>query len=200
MSLVENNKKLLKETLQEEEVYTLARNVRTSKSRQMTVLLLRLNYQWNADVAFMPFVNDGYKTFLLCIDIFSRQPHVCAVNTTNAEQVNKCFNNIFEMAKPSSLRTDGGMEFRAKKVKAFLKDEGVTHYITQSTHQANYAESCIKNINSTLSIRFIKTLSNGWRSCWIKYTRTTIHNILHWVELRPPITTTIKKKPSSNST
>ena len=128
----------------------------------MSVPLLRLNYQWDADVAFMPFVNDGSKGFLLCVDIFSRQAHTCAINITSAEQAIKCFNNIFETTKLSSLRTDGGMEFRAKKVRAFFKDRSVNHYITQSTHQANYAESCIKTINSKLTNYMLYKNTEQW--------------------------------------
>lgn len=115
------NVKQLKATLRGEEAYTLTRNVRTSKSRQMSVPLLSLDHQWDADLAFLH-LDEGYKGFLLCVDVFSRQAHACAIKTTSAVETIRCFKKIFVEKKPSQIRSDGGTEFRAVKVREFLKE------------------------------------------------------------------------------
>jgi hypothetical protein len=176
------NIKRLKETLQGEEAYTLTRNVR--KSRQMRVPLLSLNHQWDADVAFLH-LDEGYKGFLLCVDVFSRQAHACAIKTTSAAETIRCFKKIFAEKKPSQIRSDGGTEFRALKVKEFLKEQSVAHYISQSTHQANYAESCIKTIKSKLS----KYMLHNNTDKWVKVLDDVIHsynNTIHSALGRTP--------------
>lgn len=155
------NAKRLKETLQGEESYTLTRNVRTSKTRQMRVPLLSLNHQWDSDLAFLH-LDRGYKGFLLCVDVFSRQAHACAIKTTSAAETIRCFKKIFAEKKPSQIRSDGGTEYRALKVREFLKEQGVAHYISQSTHQANFAESCIKTIKSKLTKYMLRNNTDKW--------------------------------------
>ena len=164
-SFAENNENVdverLKKTLQGEEAHTLTRNIRTSKTRQMRVPLLSLNHQWDADLAFLN-PDEGYKGFLLCVDVFSRQAYACAIKTTSAAEMIRCFKNIFAQKKPSQMRSDGGSEFRSLKVRSFLKEQGVTHYITQSTHQAGYAEICIKAIKNKITKYMLYNNTDKW--------------------------------------
>ena len=57
---------------------------------------------------------------------------------------------------------DGGTEFRAKKVRAYFIDCVVSYYITSSTHQTNYAESCIKTIKSKLTKYMLYKNTEKW--------------------------------------
>jgi hypothetical protein len=113
--------------------------------------LLSLNHEWDIDCAFLTgFEDAGYKGFLLCIDIFSRQVHACAIKTASGDQIVGCLREIFTKAKPNIIRSDGGIEFRAKATKKFLDSQDVTHFITHNPTQANYAERAIRTIKSKL--------------------------------------------------
>ena len=183
------NVKRLKETLSGEEAYTLTRNVRTSKTRQMKVPLLKLNHQWDADLAFLH-PDDGYKGFLLCVDVFSRQAHARAIKTTSAAETIRCFKDIFTDTKPSQIRSDGGTEFRASKTREFLKERGVVHYISQSTHQANYAESCIKTIKSKLTKYMLHNNTDKWVDV-LEDVIYSYNNTLHSALGRTPASITV---------
>ena len=145
------SKKEAQDWLSSQESYTSTRSFRTPKKRRLRVPLVAPNYQWDADCAFLPgFEENGYRGFLLCIDIFSRQIHARAIKTASSQQVVDSLKEIFRTSKPKVMRTDAGVEFRAKSTKRFLQSQNVTHYVTHNPTQANFAERAIKSIKTRL--------------------------------------------------
>ncbi len=82
---------------------------------------------WQADLGQM-YTFNGYTTFLLCIDIFSRRIFCRLLKSKQASEVERAFMSIFSAAKikPEKIETDQGSEFRNnrgffEKEKIFLK-------------------------------------------------------------------------------
>jgi len=157
------SKKKIRDWLSSQETHTLTREFKTSKKRRLRVPLLSLNHQWDIDCGFLPgFEERGYKGFLLCIDVFSRQVHACAIKTTSAAQIIACLKIIFQTARPRVIRSDGGIEFRAKATKQFLDSQNISHYITHNTTQANFAERAIRSIKARLFKYLVYKNSKKW--------------------------------------
>ena len=60
--------------------------------------------------------NDGYKYVLLVIDTFSKYIWLRPLKNKTGNSVKRASENIFSEGRvPARIRTDKGMEFRAKK-------------------------------------------------------------------------------------
>ena len=174
--------------LQKENTYTLNRAVQRKFPRNR-VVVAGFDSQWDMDLADLSLLykeNDGYKYFLLAIDIFSRYVWVRPVKTKYAKEIVKVITSIFaEGRKPRTIRTDGGKEFQNQTVKAFLSEQGVHIFSTYNEVQANYAERAIKTIKSKLyrylisrnTLRYIDVLQD-----LVKSYNNTVHSSLG----RPP--------------
>jgi transposase len=86
------------------------------------------------------------------IDIFSRFLWVRALKSKKDEEVSAAICDIFQKGEryPTSVRSDHGLEFRAKVVQSMLKEVGVQHILTQNQVKANYAERVIKTLKSKI--------------------------------------------------
>ncbi len=134
--------------------YTLNKPVK-KPHRYSRVLVSGIDDQYDADLAYMqawPDENNGYKYFLLVIDIFSRYVWVRPLYTTSSQSVIDAFSNILATSgrKPRRFRSDKGPEFHAVKTLDFFRNRGIKQMLTQNTPQANYAERAIKTIKSKL--------------------------------------------------
>jgi hypothetical protein len=87
--------------------------------------------------------NDGYKYFLLCIDVFSRYVWV--------KDMKSAFGDLYEEGlKAEHVRTDKGKEFYGE-TRQWFKSKKIEHYVTQNETKANYAERAIKTIKKKIA-------------------------------------------------
>ena len=161
----------VKKYLQKEDVYTLNRAVKTKFPRNR-VVVAGIDSQIDMDLADLQLLskdNDGYKYFLLAIDIFSRYVWVRSLKTKMSKEIVKALQSILaEGRKPRSIRTDGGKEFQNGTVKSFLAKQGIRIFQTYNSTQANYAERAIKTIKGKLyrymiennTLRYINVLQD----------------------------------------
>lgn len=152
--------------LSKQRIYTQNKPV-IRKFKRQKVIAPYVDYQYDADVAYMdsfPDFNKGYKYFLLIIDLMSRFVWTVPLKSLKGVEVLQAFKHIFETnRKPLKLRTDKGVEFVNKKVKAYLEKENIQHFVTQNEVKANYAERAIKTIRG----RLMKYLKSRKTKIWI---------------------------------
>ncbi len=100
---------------------------------------------WQADVGDM-FLSHGYKSFLRCVDIFSRNVYCRALRSKTAEEVQRKFNQIFTdvHAKPVQLETDRGSEFIGSK--SYFKEKEIFCKTKTGANKASFAEHAIQVI------------------------------------------------------
>jgi hypothetical protein len=96
--------------------------------------------------------NAGYSYILCAIDILSRHGYLAAIKSKSPTDVIKGFKDIFERVThlPRSICSDHGIEFSSKEIQSFFKDRGINHYMTNSSHKANYSEIFIRGVKKRL--------------------------------------------------
>ena len=144
------SKKYIKEWLSKQDAYTLHRPSRKKFSRPRVISFYR-NYQWDSDTANMvkfEKMNNGYKYFVVFIDIFTRYLYTKPLKTLQGEEMVQAMKSTFSESKsqPINIRTDKGSEYKNRYVKTYLKDIDVNHIFTSFETKANYAERVIKTI------------------------------------------------------
>ena len=139
--------------MQGESTYTLNRGVYRKIPRNR-VVVEGIDSQWDIDLADMSQLaeqNDGYKYFMLAIDVFSRYVWVRPVKTKHAEVIMTALESVLKEGRhPEAIRTDGGREFQNKRMKDFLNKRDIYLFSTYNETQANYAERAIKTLKSKL--------------------------------------------------
>ena len=143
----------VRQQLEKENSYTLNRSV-INKFPRNHVIVEGYDTQWDLDLGNLYLLhqeNDGFKYFLLAIDIFSRYVWVRPVKTKYSKEIVQAIKSIFaEGRKPRSIRTDGGREFQNSAVKSFLAQREVRLFSTNNSTQANYAERAIKTLKTKI--------------------------------------------------
>lgn len=155
-------KKDVKKWLSSVDAYTLykpiKRNFETSR-----VISAGLHVQADvdlADVSNLAKQNDGVKFLLVAVDILSRKLYVQPLKSKKPSDVAKAFQILWNKdERPRLLRSDRGMEFRGKEVKAFYKKAGIHHFMTNSERKANYSERAIRSLRERIW-RFITHRQN----------------------------------------
>ena len=95
--------------------------------------------------------NDGVRFVLVLIDIFSRYCWLEPLKSKHGVEVASAFKRIFDKGrKIQKIRTDRGSEFSNRVVIAYLRSQGVEHFVTNNEVKANYAERLIKTIKSRI--------------------------------------------------
>ena len=95
--------------------------------------------------------NDGYASFVVAIDVFSRFAHTFPLRSTRGKEMSSALQTLFRRGKkPTKLRTDKGVEFRNRDVQRLLKVERVDHLYVQNEQKSSYAERCIKTLKAKL--------------------------------------------------
>lgn len=143
----------LSEWLLKQEVNTVHSDAKR-KYETRRVIVSAIDYQWDADLANMEKYhdeNDGYKYFLLAIDILSKYVWTFPLKSKTSGEVTRVMKSLFQKEKPTNLRTDKGGEFTNYKIKKMFKSINVNHFTTFNTTKANYAERSIKTIKSRLA-------------------------------------------------
>jgi hypothetical protein len=155
----------IKKFLQSQEAYTVLKQVRR-KFKKSKVISPHVDYMWDADTANMTFYdkmdekiakqfNDGYRYFLVVIDVFSRFLWTKALKSLKAVETTSALSEILEERKPMKMRTDLGTEFKNNRVQHMLQGFGVDHFFTLNEGKANYAERVIQTIKNKLG-RFLE--------------------------------------------
>ena len=152
-------KKLTRERVQEflrgEQAYTLHRQVRKHFARNKTYVA-RADQQWQADLADMQQLagdNNGNKYLLTCIDVLSKFAWVVPVKGKDAKHMLSAMRALFRRAhprKPQRLQTDKGKEFFNQDVGAFLKQQKVKHFASQSDQKAAVVERFNRTIKGKI--------------------------------------------------
>ena len=114
-----------------------------------------------ADIAFM-FEKNGFKYFVVLIDVFSRHLYVEILKDKSAESVKKAFQMFFAtFASPiTKIETDEGGEFTG--LKAFFKREKILFSIKAGTHKASFSEHAIYLIKKRLYMMMRSEVSTDW--------------------------------------
>ena len=122
--------------------------------------------QWDIDLAVMSDLsqeNDGYRYFLLAIDILSRYVWAEPMKSKRGRDVISVMRRIFQTdRKPEKIRTDAGKEFLDKEVQQFFKGHSKVPFVTSNETKANYAERAIKTIKNKLYRRMTAKLTHEW--------------------------------------
>lgn len=114
-----------------------------------------------SDIAFM-FEKNGFKYFLVLIDVFSRHLYVEILKDKTAETVKQAFQKIFAtFTSPiTKIETDEGGEFIG--LKSFFKKEKIIFSIKAGTNKANFAEHIIYLIKRRLYMMMRSEVSTDW--------------------------------------
>jgi transposase InsO family protein len=143
--------------LRGEQAYTLHRQARKHFARNKTYVA-RIDQQWQADLADMQQLmeqNDGYRYLLTCIDVLSKFAWVVPTKSKDAKHTLAAMRTLFRRArprKPQRLQTDKGTEFFNRDVGAFLRQQGVQHFASQSDQKA----AVVERFNRTLKAKIWK--------------------------------------------
>lgn len=138
---------------------TLYRDVKRRQKRYRRVITGGISSMWDADLLVLnkdrfTSANSGFGYILLCIDCFSRKCYATVSKSKSSNHMVQAFSQIFKKITPElipkTLRTDRGVEFRAKEVQEYLFKMGIHHYYGNSQSKANYSEILIKNFKRRL--------------------------------------------------
>ena len=124
-------------------------------------------YQFDCDTAYMTNFsskeNQGYKYFVVFIDVFSKLAYAYGLKTTTGAEMVEVMKDLFSKnKKPEKLRSDLGVEFKNKQVADYLKQQGIQHFFAQSDKKANIAERFIKTIKSKLQRYMVRNKTVKW--------------------------------------
>src|SRR5882724_1767033 len=153
--------------LKTQDSYTLHRDI-VRKFKRQSVLVSGIDAQWQADLVIMPEMahyNDGYPNILTVIDVFSKYAWARPLLTKFPDSVINAFQSIFDVSgrKPEKLQTDKGTEFVNAQFQAFLKQNNIYFFTTESELKASVCE----RFNRTLKTRM-------WRYLTFKNTKRYI--------------------------
>lgn len=145
-------KNKIRKWLLRQESYAVHREDR-SRFKRRRVIAPYKDYQFDADTADMSFYvshNNGYKYFVLLIDIFSRYVWTVPLKTKTGQEMVKALKSVFSQRKCHQLRTDKGTEYLNRFTAAYFKEIGIKHFETQNQPKSNYAERAIRTIKARL--------------------------------------------------
>ncbi len=158
--------KTISKWLETEDFHTLHRERRNVTDRPKVIAPFPF-YQFDSDTAYMTNFphkqNEGYKFFVVFIDVFSKYAYAYPVRATTGSEMVTVMKDLFSKTKkPEKLRTDLGVEFKNKMVADFLKHEKIDHFFAESDKKANVAEQFIKTIKSKLLKYMVKNKTAKW--------------------------------------
>ena len=143
----------IKKWLQNQDAYSLQRNVNT-KFKRPRVVTTGIDDLWDmdlADVSNLKSYNDNILYFLIVIDVFSRYLWLVPLKNKQHNGIIEALRGIFSKGrKPYRIRSDKGSELKNKWVKSFLTQSGVKQQFTQGENKANYAERVIRSVKSLM--------------------------------------------------
>lgn len=176
----------IKQILQEEDAYTLQRNIRR-KFKRLQVIAPFIDYQYDIDTANMTYYHkyNKYSHILFIIDIFSRYLWTAPLKTLQGKEMKNVLKGILEKRKPMKVRTDCGSEFVNKVVKQLFDSLGIEHFITKNETKANYAERVIRTIKGKMGKYMEDKQTNKWVDILQNLTRSYNHTPHRSIGERP---------------
>lgn len=143
----------IKTWLQGQESFSVHKQARTKFQRRKVIATYK-DYQWDGNTAILDSyksANDGFTSFLLVIDIFSRYIWTVPLKTRKGLELKNALHSIFQQGRlPHVFRTDKGSEFVNTNVKRLMNSNKIKHFVTQNSVKASYAERAIKTIKSKM--------------------------------------------------
>jgi hypothetical protein len=142
------------EWLRGQDAYTLHRGARRKfKRRRYVVNGIGHLFQCDLlDMQRVASVNDGMRFILTCIDCFTRRLWAIPIPNKEPGSVIIALQRIFRDLKPFYLSFDSGLEFTARSVQLFLKENDVKYYTTIDQMKSAFVE----RVNRTLRERMTR--------------------------------------------
>lgn len=154
--------------LQQQDAYTLHKPIRKKFPRRRTIVS-GIDDQWQSDLIDLRSLkkyNNGYVYLLTCIDVLSKYAWVVPLKNKTGDSLVAAFEGILsDGRKPRRLQTDKGSEFRNRKFQDYLKQAGISFFVTENN-----------DIKAAIVERFNRTLKE---KLWRYFTRT---NKLRYVD------------------
>ena len=139
------------------------------------VLANHMDWCWAADLVVMDKQDYRYKYILVIIDIYTRYAWASPLTTKTPEATKAAFEEIFKTSKrnPKYLWCDRGMEFYSSIFTAFLQQNNIKLYSTESELKS----CCVERLNNTLKHKMQKQI--------------TVYQLskrpIHWIQILPKI-------------
>jgi len=155
--------------LNEQVTYQLHKPARRTFTHNQTIVGHR-DDQWQADLAVMSNLsreNKGYHYILTCIDVLSRYAWAVPVKTKGAKDMLTAMKLLFKQTwprKPKRLQTDRGVEFYNAQVRAFLKEQNVKLFSTNSPFKCGLVERFNRTLKTMLYKYFTSHKTKKWHN------------------------------------
>lgn len=161
------DKNRVRQFLTEQVTYQLHKPARKKFAHNQTIVGHR-DDQWQADLAVMDKLaheNKGYRYILTCIDVLSRYAWAVPVKTKGAKDMLTAMKLLFEKAlprRPQRLQTDRGVEFYNGSVRAFLREQNVELFSTNSPFKCALVERFNRTLKTMLYKYFTAHKTKRW--------------------------------------
>ena len=160
------SQKVVKEFLNQQDVYTLHKPVRKNFKTEK-VYIHEIDEQWQSDLVEMISYTDenkGYKYLLTVIDCFSKFAWVFPLKTKTGEETSKAMEKIFndKNRKPQKIQTDNGKEYYNREMNKLFEKYNIHHFSTYSDKKA----SIIERFNRTLKEKMWKMFTHNGNHQW----------------------------------
>ena len=119
-----------------------------------------VGYLFQADLGMFPRDSNGFKYFLVVIDIGSRFIWSQKFKTKTAQNVKKELKAIFAIHRPAMFQSDAGSEFIG--LKEWFKAQKVKFQIKSGANKASFAENAIKNLKRRMQYWMRSENTTDW--------------------------------------
>lgn len=113
------------------------------------------NHTWGSDLILLPAteMENGYKYFIIVIDLFTRYLWVRPLKDAKSETVTKAFEDIFISAgtHPMFIQTDRGSEYKGSTKKLF-EELGLTHYFSNNSTKQPHSERVARTLKNRIKL------------------------------------------------
>lgn len=157
----------VEDVLQREPAYTLHkarrihyRRLKTRASGFMSDVQVDL-----ADTQKIATENHGYRYILVGVDVLSRRLFAAPVKSKESKDMIQAFQELFKQmpSLPQRIFSDKGVEFQAKEMKKFFKENHIEKIIGNDPDvKASVAERFIRTLKGRLNKRFSSEENSTW--------------------------------------
>lgn len=148
-------KSFIEKWLSKQETYSLHRNRRLNFTRNR-YNITNIDDLWQIDLIDVQKIsrkNKGNRYILAIIDCFSKFAFCIPIKRKTPDEVINAFKKLFKSThrRPLHIQSDKGLEFRAKKVVQFFKDNNINFYTASDPKtKAAICERFIRTIKSII--------------------------------------------------
>jgi hypothetical protein len=133
--------------------YTLHRRSLKNFPRRR-IISQGINFQWQVDLTVLSSRHtrlNKCKYILCAVDSFSRKLFCKELKKkTNAEIITRFASFIKSNGKPRNLLSDSGSEFLGGQFQAFLKKQGIRHFLARNAYHASIIERCQRTLKERI--------------------------------------------------